>query len=950
MAKPAPSAKPSVITVEWGDTLSQIAVDYLGAYSKYWDIARLNGIKNPNIIHVGQKIKLYGTASASSSSTSSSNSNKAVITQFGLLAASSEHKLVAVWTWAKSNDHTENYEYEWEYTMKGTGGTWWTGAKQSTEDLECMYTIPDDAEQVRFRVKPVSEKRTQSSNSKEVSYWTAEWTAYSTYNTDQLPPDVPSGLSAELDTTDKLKLNMRIDEIDADNLDATHVQFQVVRIVDGKISKYHESGSVEIDKTYKYVSYSCALSAGAEYKVRCRSLRGNLASEWSAYTSGVSTAPSKPSGFTVCKAKSSSTDGKVSVYLEWNAVSAATKYKIEYATSEEYFDGTDQTTTIDNIELTHYETYGLYTGSNGAVYYFRLKAVNEGGESDWSAVSSVAVGEAPDAPTTWSSTSTATVGGPLNLYWVHNSKDGSSQTYAQLALEIYAANGLDEEGNIKYELKWSKEIEIANSTAVDEKDKTSSFDAAAYLQEEVPNWYKEGVQLRWRVRTRGVVNKLGKWSVVRMIDIYAKPTVSLEVRDGTNTINTTFDTLGAFPIYISAATQPKTQAPIGFYITIISNTAYETIDNVGNDKVVNVGDQVYSDYFDRDTDLDNLMLSAGDIDLENGANYTITCTVAMNSGLTADASLDFSVSWEEVSYIPNATIEYDSERIMIQLRPYCDISTTTYYAVEHSSDIYTATDIAVSVLEGSPIDAYTTTGERVYLGSTEITIDENGNVTGGEDVYYYVSVTSTPVEGVSLAVYRREFDGSFTELASGIDNTKNTYIIDPHPALDYARYRIVSTTDATGAVSYYDMPGYAIQEKAVIIQWNEDWSSFDAVADATPADPPWSGSLLKLPYNIDVSDSYGADVSLVQYAGRKRPVSYYGTQLGESSTWNTVIPKDDIDTLYALRRLAIWAGDCYVREPSGTGYWANVTVSFNQKHLDLTIPVTLTIKRVEGGA
>ena len=42
-------------------------------------------------------------------------------------------------------------------------------------------------------------------------------------------------------------------------------------------------------------------------------------------------------------------------------------------------------------------------------------------------------------------------------------------------------------------------------------------------------------------------------------------------------------------------------------------------------------------------------------------------------------------------------------------------------------------------------------------------------------------------------------------------------------------------------------------------------------------------------------------------------------------------------------------GDCYVREPSGSGYWANVTVSFSQKHCELTIPVTLNLTRVEGG-
>jgi len=133
------------------------------------------------------------------------------------------------------------------------------------------------------------------------------------------------------------------------------------------------------------------------------------------------------------------------------------------------------------------------------------------------------------------------------------------------------------------------------------------------------------------------------------------------------------------------------------------------------------------------------------------------------------------------------------------------------------------------------------------------------------------------------------------------------------------------------------------------LQWEEEWENFDASNEDEAEIPVWSGSLLKLPYNIDVSDSHGVDVSLVEYIGRSHPVSYYGTQLGETSTWNVEIPSGDEETLYALRRLAVWMGDVYVREPSGTGYWAHVKVSFSQKHCAVTIPVTLDITRVEGG-
>lgn len=55
------SKAPSTYTVKSGDTLSEIAVKYGTTVKK---LADLNGIKNPNLIQVGQKIKLSGSAPA----------------------------------------------------------------------------------------------------------------------------------------------------------------------------------------------------------------------------------------------------------------------------------------------------------------------------------------------------------------------------------------------------------------------------------------------------------------------------------------------------------------------------------------------------------------------------------------------------------------------------------------------------------------------------------------------------------------------------------------------------------------------------------------------------------------------------------------------------------------------------------------------------------------------
>lgn len=56
--KKSTPVKPKSYKVKKGDTLWGICKKYLGDGSKYPQIAKLNGIKNPNLIRVGQVIKL----------------------------------------------------------------------------------------------------------------------------------------------------------------------------------------------------------------------------------------------------------------------------------------------------------------------------------------------------------------------------------------------------------------------------------------------------------------------------------------------------------------------------------------------------------------------------------------------------------------------------------------------------------------------------------------------------------------------------------------------------------------------------------------------------------------------------------------------------------------------------------------------------------------------------
>ena len=759
------------------------------------------------------------------------------ITGFGLQTGTNR-TVYATWDWAE--EHTKGYNVRWYYDTgdsNRSGTIWFVGSDTEVTKKQDRYNAPSNAKRVRFVVKPVSE--TYKSNDQEVVYWTANWSTEKIYNFSSNVPTKPSAPSV---TLDKYTLTATLDNVDTD---ATIVQFQVLK----DNSTIFATGQAAVESDYNYVQYSCYVDAGSEYKVRCRGVRNSLYSEWSEYSDKVSTIPATPSGFKECYAKT-----ETSVYLKWEAISTAESYDIEYTTKKEYFDSSDQTTTISGIESTRYEKTGL---ENGDTYFFRLRAVNNSGKSPWSEISSVVVGKKPGAPTTWSSTTTVLVGEQLTLYWVHNSEDGSSQVSAEL--ELYADG--------------EKELHtIRNSTDEDTKDKTSSYTVDTSV-------YTEGTKLQWRVRTSGVTNEYGDWSVQRTVDVYAPPTLTLIMTDSSGQ---TFDTLKSLPIRIQGSAGPSTQRAIGYHLTITSTSSYETVDQLGKTKIVSRGEELYSRYFDNSNEL-SVTLTAGDLSLENNEMYKVTCVVSMNSGRTAESSLYFTVAWDDSNYWINCRIFIDKDSYVAAIQPYCK--------------------------------------------------DKNGSIT----------------DDVTLSVYRREFDGKFTEIASEVANARNMFVSDPHPSLDYARYRIVATSKTTGNVEYYDVPAYPVGGKAAIIQWDESWSDFDYTTEDVIASPSWAGSMLKLPYNIDVSDNINPDVELVEYIGREHPVSYHGTQIGSKSTWNMDVPAYDKETIYALRRLQKWMGNVYVREPSGSGYWATVTVSFSIKHCEVVIPVTLNITRVEGG-
>lgn len=976
------------IVVISGDTLSEIAEAYrlkYGTSTTYQQVAALNKLADANRICVGQTIYLSKATGGSTPSSQPANTRSVTITQFGLLAGGVTNELYATWTWNKEGD-TKEYDIEWKWYRAGV----WKYSDSTEIRKYSTFTIPDDGitSKIQFRVRPVP--KTDTVNNKEVNrfdpnLWT-DWEECTYYVVNK--PDTPSGLSVELDG---LKLTATITNVDKSKVSL--IQFKLVK--DGSESTA-DTAKVAPDDTGE-ASHTFTVKAGATYKVCCRSYKDNNYSEWGDYTASVETKPDK------VELKDPVPKSTTSIYVEWTSSATAKSYTLEYTNDADgFYEGVQSTSA--NTEALNYTVNGLITGTT---YSFRVRAKNNDGEmSDWSEIKTCTIGSDPTAPTTWSSTTTAIAGEgeTVSLYWIHNSTDGSAQKSAEVTLTFEGVNNISLiQNDISVELGKIEGISVSGKSVkytIAASTAESDINATHSLVIDTHN-YEDGATITWNVVTVGTTGRASEASMDRIVHIYSKPTVYLTVTDSSasevgtmyykveylaesnvylktpETIEMVSGTvvsgkftatgeqvrtytsdgktlyycvvedaaLNAFPFNVNVQVDTNTtiQKPVEYHLTVTANESYDTVDNFGNPKIVTPEELLYSKHFSAGSNETTLTaeISAQDVSLSNGQSYTVKCVVAMDSGIIVEASTEVSISWSSQSYSLNAEIGVDRDNCSVYLRPYCEIVQTVYYRVTYSGNQYFLnTSTKYDYVYGSALlDTSTTTGEQVYYGTLDT----------GEAIYYTIKEESTPITNVWLAVYRREYDGTFTEIISGLDASKNSFVTDPHPSLDFARYRVTAKDKATGMISYSDIANYHIGEKAIIVQWNEPYTSY-AVSEDELGIANRSETLLRLLYNIDVSNSRDPDVSLIKYIGRKHPVSYHGTQVGEKASWSATVPKDDTETVYTLQRLQAWSGDVYVREPSGTGFWANVKVSMSKNHLDTVIPVTLDITRVEGGA
>ena len=675
--------------------------------------------------------------------------------------------------WTLQNGYNDTTKLDhYEITVgEYFSGEWHSNMQQDTNVSKSVlywkYTpTSDSVKKYRVVIKAVAKTYTDS-NGKTKSYWSTTSTKVHVFPSSGWLPDYATvTLTTPTTPTVELKdykLHAYISNYtnSESGTTANGIEFKLYR-------NYGEVSSAQCVLLSNYAHIWFDIEPGYTYTVAARAYGtyGSkvIYSEWSDQTDESESKPDSISGAVSVTAVTST-----SVRLDWTAVSTADSYDVEYATNEGYFDSSgnvsSQSTTVN---------YAYITGLDlGETWYFRVRAVNESGESSWSSIVSIVLGKPPEAPTTWSSTSTGKIGKAITLYWVHNAADNSSQTYGQIEFTI---------GGNTYT------VTKQNSTDEDEKDKTSTssliIDSSGNVivnSTTLTTGYADGTNILWRVRTMGITGEYGDWSVQRTIKIYAEPTLVLNcsnehywywdpfnfntmtIYDAPGELGDPLTTLTAYPLFISAKAYPSVQTPISYSLSIISNDNYETVDIDGQTSSVYAGQTVFSQVYDTVEDL-FVSLTASDVNLDSGMSYTIYCIVAMDSGLTAEASLTFDVAWEENMYNVDAALSYDTSNYTMLINPY--------------------------------------------------STDENAN---------YIS-------SVRLSVYRRELDGSLTEIGSDIKNTGLTSVVDPHPNLDYARYRVVAVDNSTGAISWEDLPAFEVAESGIIVQWNDSWRDYDAAS------------------------------------------------------------------------------------------------------------------------
>jgi hypothetical protein len=140
------------------------------------------------------------------------------------------------------------------------------------------------------------------------------------------------------------------------------------------------------------VTVSPALQNNTQYYWRVRAVNDGGESSWSSRNfTTIAAAPSSP---TLVSPNNGATGVSTTPTLSWNTVSEATRYEVEVHSNSGFTNIVYQNTNVTGTSVTVSPAL-----QNNTQYYWRVRAVNDGGESSWSSRNFTTIAAAPSSPT-----------------------------------------------------------------------------------------------------------------------------------------------------------------------------------------------------------------------------------------------------------------------------------------------------------------------------------------------------------------------------------------------------------------------------------------------------------------------------------------------------------------------------------------------------------------------
>lgn len=137
-------------------------------------------------------------------------------------------------------------------------------------------------------------------------------------------------------------------------------------------------------------------------------------------------------------------------------------------------------------------------------------------------------------------------------------------------------------------------------------------------------------------------------------------------------------------------------------------------------------------------------------------------------------------------------------------------------------------------------------------------------------------------------------------------------------------YRIVRVT-ADGDAAWFEYP-YQLSAQMLRIDFGSDY--------------------VELPYNLKLGSGWGKDFEARQHLDGSVD-GYWNRAVRRTATLGSAVVRADGSETAALRRLAAYAGPCFVRNPDGEAFEANVEVSgLDRIHNDGSVTVSMSVEGV----